>query len=201
MSKKYLDDAGLSTLVTKIKNYVASAGGLTPSAVVDLVYPVNSIYMSVSSTSPATLFGGTWVRLKDRFLLGAGDTYTNGNTGGSATVTLTKAQLPAHTHANTISVSASQAEHRHSLYSIGNNKDGDCSGFTNSGDNGVGGPHNGSSRSLTASTQDARGRYLMDTATPSITVTKSITNASVGSGEAHNNMPPYLVVYMWKRTA
>lgn len=41
--------------------------------------------MSVNNTSPATLFGGTWVQLKDRFLLSAGDTYTAGNTGGSAT--------------------------------------------------------------------------------------------------------------------
>ena len=47
------------------------------------IYPVNSIYMSVNSTSPATLFGGTWVQLKDRFLLGAGSSYSNGATGGT----------------------------------------------------------------------------------------------------------------------
>lgn len=52
------------------------------------VYPVGSIYMSVNSTSPETFFGGTWVQLKDRFLLGAGDTYNNATTGGRKAVTL-----------------------------------------------------------------------------------------------------------------
>ena len=62
------------------------------------VYPVGSIYMSVNSTSPSSLFGGTWVQLKDRFLLGAGDTYSAGATGGAATHTLTAAEMPGHTH-------------------------------------------------------------------------------------------------------
>lgn len=48
-------------------------------------YPVGSVYMSLGAKSPAELFGGTWERLKDRFLLGAGDTYTAGSVGGSAT--------------------------------------------------------------------------------------------------------------------
>lgn len=61
-------------------------------------FPVGFIYMSVNSTSPATLFGGYWVRLKDRFLLGAGDTYSAGATGGASSHTLTKAQIPRHSH-------------------------------------------------------------------------------------------------------
>lgn len=65
----------------------------TMLSVVDLIYPVGSIYMSVNSADPGTLFGGTWQQIKDRFLLSAGDTYTAGNTGGSA-----KATLPSHTH-------------------------------------------------------------------------------------------------------
>ena len=47
-------------------------------------YPINSIYLSTSSTSPSSLFGGTWQQIKDVFLLAAGDTYTGGSTGGSA---------------------------------------------------------------------------------------------------------------------
>ena len=62
-------------------------------SIVDLIYPVGSIYMSVNSANPETLFGGTWQQIKDRFLLSAGDTYAAGNTGGSA-----KATLPSHTH-------------------------------------------------------------------------------------------------------
>ena len=65
----------------------------TMLSVVDLIYPVGSIYMSVNSADPGTLFGGTWQQIKDRFLLSAGDTYAAGNTGGSA-----KAKLPSHTH-------------------------------------------------------------------------------------------------------
>ena len=67
--------------------------------IVDRVYPVGSIYMSVNNTSPATLFGGTWTQIKDRFLLGVGSTYTAASaTGGAANVTLTEDQIPAHTH-------------------------------------------------------------------------------------------------------
>lgn len=58
------------------------------------IYPVGSIYMSVNNTSPASLFGGTWEQLKDRFLLGAGDSYAAGNTGGAATVTINNSNMP-----------------------------------------------------------------------------------------------------------
>jgi microcystin-dependent protein len=66
-------------------------------------YPVGCIYQSTVSTSPATLFGGTWTALDSVFLVakGAAGTFsTPGATGGSETVTLTAAQsgLPAHTH-------------------------------------------------------------------------------------------------------
>ena len=67
-------------------------------ALLNAIYPVGSIYMSVNSTSPATLFGGTWERIKDRFLLAAGDAYAAGGTGGEATHTLTEGEMPAHSH-------------------------------------------------------------------------------------------------------
>ena len=79
--------AALSNQISNIK-----------STIFDDIYPVGSIYMSVNSTNPSTLFGGTWTQLKDRFLLGAGSTYTNGSTGGSATQRLSAANLPSHTH-------------------------------------------------------------------------------------------------------
>lgn len=60
----------------------------------DDVYPIGSIYMSTSSTSPASMFGGTWTQIKDRFLLAAGDTYAAGKTDGYATHELTEDQLP-----------------------------------------------------------------------------------------------------------
>ena len=61
-------------------------------------HPVGSLYWSSNPTDPSTLFGGTWTRIKDRFVLAAGDTYGNGATGGAVTVKLTESNLPAHTH-------------------------------------------------------------------------------------------------------
>lgn len=121
----------------------------------DMVYPIGAIYMSVNSTSPATLFGGTWEQLKDRFLLGAGDTYTNGSTGGEATHTLTVNEMPSHDHPIT------------------------CTYQT------TGSP------SASSTSIQGTNNYL---------ASYSKTDAR-GGGQAHNNMPPYLVVYMWQRTA
>lgn len=68
----------------------AYINGIMPA---NRVYPIGAIYMSVDPTSPSELFGGTWESLKDRFLLGAGDTYSAGTTGGSA-----DAVVVAHQH-------------------------------------------------------------------------------------------------------
>ena len=65
-----------------------------------MIYPVGSIYVSVTNTSPASLFGGTWEQLKDRFLLAAGDSYAAGSTGGEATHTLTTDEMPSHRHSS-----------------------------------------------------------------------------------------------------
>lgn len=50
--------------------------------------PVGKLWASDDPTSPASIVGGTWERVKDSFILAAGDTYAAGNTGGS----------PTHTH-------------------------------------------------------------------------------------------------------
>ena len=121
----------------------------------DAVWPVGSIYLSASEISPETLFGGTWQRVKDRFLLAAGDVYEPGETGGEAQHTLTKAEMPAHTH-----------------------------GYDFTGQSDVTG--------VTAiRLYDADGRRNEYQG----------ASASAGGGAAHNNMPPYLAVYVWRRTA
>ena len=71
----------------------AEIGEITLSA-----YPIGSIYLSVSETSPASLFGGTWEKIKDRFLLASGDKYANGATGGSASTT--------HSHGTNVGISS-----------------------------------------------------------------------------------------------
>ena len=76
----------------------------------DIVYPVGAIYMSVSEISPATLFGGTWEQIQNRFLLAAGSSYAAGNTGGEATHTLTANEMPSHTHALRANTSWGESE-------------------------------------------------------------------------------------------
>lgn len=131
------------------------------SLILEAVYPIGSIYMSVNGTSPATLFGGTWEAIQGKFLLGAyGNTYKAGSTGGEATHTLTVDEMPKHTH---------------SMYS------------GNSG--------------APATWEPDGGSYLVD----SVTQDKHTWWASLGmnyagGGASHNNMPPYLAVYIWKRT-
>ena len=61
-------------------------------------HPIGSIYLSIDATNPAVWFGGTWERLKDRFLLAAGDKYAAGSTGGEAEHVLTVKEMPNHTH-------------------------------------------------------------------------------------------------------
>lgn len=129
----------------------------------DICHPVGSLYWSTVSTSPATLFGGTWEQVKDKFILAAGDTYTAGNTGGEATHTLTTAEMPTHSHTSRIAVAAG--------------------------------------------TTGASNYYFNHAGTTNSAVTdnnvwsSSIKTLDAGSGNAHNNMPPYLVAYCWKRTA
>lgn len=77
------------------------------------LYPVGSVYISFNSADPSTLFGGTWARLKDTFLLANGDTYAPNTSGGSPTKTIAVNNLPAHKH----TVNAST--HSHSVTTAG----------------------------------------------------------------------------------
>lgn len=121
------------------------------------LFPIGYIYLSTAATNPKDLFGGTWERLKDRFLLAAGDTYSAGATGGEATHKLTTAEMPSHTHSAAVN-----------------------GGTVNYGKN-----------------RTTIGNFAINT--------KGYEDGSTifptGNGDAHNNMPPYLAVYMWKRTA
>ena len=123
-------------------------------------YPVGAIYIATVSTSPASLFGGTWEQLKDRFLLGAGDTYSAGSSGGEAAHALTVNEMPPHQH-------PMYADAEFSAYNTGNN--------------------------------NAWKQALINASDP--TTLDYMRTGSSGGGWAHNNMPPYLAVYMWKRVA
>lgn len=83
---------------------VTSVNGMTGDVVIEVsgnpldCYPVGALYWSSNPTSPAELFGGSWERVKDTFILAAGDTYSAGSSGGEADVTLTTDQIPSHSH-------------------------------------------------------------------------------------------------------
>ena len=70
-------------------------------------FPIGYVYISTSATNPGTIFGGTWTQLTDTYLVAAGSTYTAGDTGGTATNTITGTvrphklvinELPSHSH-------------------------------------------------------------------------------------------------------
>ena len=96
-------------IVLSSNNYIIYADGKN---VTDTIYPVGSLYWSSKSTNPSSLFGGTWVQIKDKFVLACGDTYTSsGATGGASSVTLSVSNMPSHNHSFTPSGTVSSHTH------------------------------------------------------------------------------------------
>lgn len=99
--------------------FMSAADKKKLDTILSLVYPVGSVYISSKDTDPATLFGGKWKRIKDKFIMAAGDTYKAGTTGGVASVTLTNDNLPTHSHSFTPSGTVTVAAHSHSFTPAG----------------------------------------------------------------------------------
>lgn len=210
---KYVDSVGLSRAFELIKNSISgkqdalvsgtniktinntsllgsgniTVGGGGGGLSFDDVYPVGSIYMSVSSTDPGTLFGGAWVRLTDTFLLAAGTTYAADDgthttaTGGAAThyhttgdhkLAANESGVPAHSH---------QILNSAIMY---NNASSITTRMATSGS----GTKISTNQNLGYSTYDNTAEAAA----------KAHNHGNTGDG---SSMPPYLPVYMWKRTA
>lgn len=226
--------------------------------ILNMTYPVGSIYMSVNDASPATLFGGEWERIEDTFLLSAGKNHEAGSTGGEESHTLTASEMPSHTHdfSGTTSSAGSHSHtagtgeagwHGHSGTTSTNGwhghdaSTGGAGGHNHSVTNDMGiishsstnfGYATGSSgpwaigagtvyaslvgdhtHSVSIGGSGSHSHTLSidgnGTHTHTVSVgaagdhshTFSGTTTGAGSGSAHNNMPPYLAVYVWKRTA
>lgn len=95
----YNDLINKPTIPTKTSDLTNDSSFLTPTTLVNYIYPIGSYYWSSNSTNPGTIFGGTWEQIKDKFVLAVGDTYTEvDTTGGEATHTLTVDEIPSHRH-------------------------------------------------------------------------------------------------------
>lgn len=142
---------------------------------VNYVYPIGSIYLSVNEVSPNLIFGGSWEEIEGRFLLGSSTNYPLGSIGGEKDHLLTTNEMPVHTH--TIAASGGHS-HTANFLEVRSRINGQDS-------NNVARP-NTSSYDSTGTVTTSNGAH-------------SHTVSSTGNGQAHNNMPPYLSVKIWKR--
>lgn len=178
-------DSGVVTLGADEINAIpadidsAVAGGTTADILVDALFPIGAIYLTIGNTNPGTLLGhGTWGQIaQGRFLGGVGTgtdstteerTFAAGDTGGTYSHALTEAELAAHTHNIYARDDAGNSER--------------VEGFQ-VGDTSVGGETGGSHSYLN---QNVDGVQIVQ---------------DTGSGTAHENTPPAFGVYVWQRTA
>ena len=158
----------------------------------DLIYPIGSIYTSTNLTSPATLFGGTWEQIKDKFLYTASSDSTK--TGGASTVTLTTENMPSHNH--TFSGNSMQG----TINALVRYDDSDQGNYETSGvfsNTNKSGGH-------TWKGKDGGGAKM----TIKFSATPSGSISHTGGDKNNWNktkpfsiMPPYYKVYCWRRTA
>jgi microcystin-dependent protein len=153
--------------------------------IMNMVYPVGTIYQSTIATNPDELFFGntdltTWVAVGvGRVLVGKASSGTFGSagaTGGAENVTLAQDEIPNHVH-----------KIYYSQYQGGD----DCA-WANSASNGRVGGNNIDRENRTSSANSSKGAEALGGTAQDMVGT---------SGQSHTNLQPYEVVYMWKRTA
>ena len=171
------------------------------------VYPVGSIYTSTVNTNPSILFGfGSWEAIEGgRVLLADGNGYNAGSTGGSPTHTLKIEELPSHDHGGNVTQSGAHGHtgtantsgtHSHNAYMYMKNPDRGNVTTLNTNDGLI---QKAPNFILPIKVEEA-GTHTHDIQINNNgNHTHGIPNQ--GGNKAHNIMQPYLVVYIWKRTA
>ena len=179
--------------------------------ILDKIYPIGSIYMNINSTPPDIIIGGEWQRIKDTFLLSAGDVYDGGSSGGSADAIVVEHNhiqdshnhtQESHNHTqnghshkatssgrNVVGIDSSANWAYSSLLKIGTGSSGTAYYYPHSDSNTNGITEPSDTDSTTATNKDATAKNKATTA----------TNQSTGESGIDKNMPPYLTVYMWQR--
>ena len=205
LKETYVNSISATTPNLKI-SYTKPSGTSVDVELLDLIYPVGSIYMSINDSNPSLLFGGTWEKISGQFLLGAGQNpYNNKNYelgvyGGS-----TDASIVKHRHTTVTGGGA----HTH----VGTGT-ADC--YANFYLRGGAGEIGGTNVTVRQDSTQAQGfnisgsrsmysyRYSQDapvTVNISSSGTHTHTTTYVGDEATDKNMPPYLVVNIWKRIA
>lgn len=119
----------IGTLQTQITTLeTTTADDVKLSDYLNHIYPVGSVYLSTSSSSPEKFLGGNWEQIKDTFLMAAGDEYAAGTTGGSQTLTLNASNIPS------LSISGTTAK----TTTVASNSAGTTTATTTLAANGVG---------------------------------------------------------------
>ena len=154
--------------------------------IIDAIYPIGSIYMSVNNVNPSELFGGTWVAWgSGRVPVGVNTSDSNFNTvektGGEKTHKLTVSEMPSHSHSVSGSTNTTGA-HTHG---------------TGSNNFWIGSDTN----NIASGTSTGRTTISKTASDGAHSHTVSGTADATGGGGAHNNLQPYITCYMWKRTA
>nr|WP_302577822.1 hypothetical protein [Methanobrevibacter arboriphilus] len=174
---------------------------------IDSIYPVGSVYMNFNEINPSEIFGvGTWEKIENQFLIGASDSRTSGSIGGSEVVTLNESQMPSHGHSvsvtssgsttsgsTTPSATGSAGSHTHDAYARVRNLGSGSFSVREI-------VTSGNSEEIKDVSNAGSHTHTSAAHTHSIpNHTHTVSQDNKGSGQPHDNMPPYVAINMWKR--
>lgn len=172
------------------------------------IYPVGSLYMTVNNIDPSSVFGGTWERVQDTFIMAAGNNYSAGTTGGAATSNYTPSgsldihkmtveELPSHDHQIVPENCIAKVEVGEDYLIL--TTDNTVSTGSVSAGSGIStiSLSGGVGTNITELEVNGHTQYTGYNQTH----IEGHNHTFTGTQGTINTLPPYLAVYVWKRTA